>query len=117
MLSSSKLKQRKLPPALVAANVRNAGANVSGPSDDTTVPSSWQTAPVTVTVTGSDDKSTIDHVEWKLVGQVKRGWGGATYDLPADAAKPGMSIAIYCGECGKLSGVAQLEPARPTTAA
>jgi hypothetical protein len=58
-----------------------------------------------------------DHVVWKLVGQVKRGWGSATYDLPADAAKPGMSIAIFCGECGKLSGVAQLEPARPTTSA
>ena len=56
-------------------------------------------------------------VEWKLVGQVKRGWGGATYDLPADAAKPGMSIAIYCGECGKLSGVAQLHSVRPTTSA
>lgn len=56
-------------------------------------------------------------VEWKLVGQVKRGWGSATYDLPADAAKPGMSIAIYCGECGKLSGVAQLHSARPTTSA
>ncbi len=56
-------------------------------------------------------------VEWKLVGQVKRGWGSATYDLPADAAKPGMSIAIYCGECGKLSGVAQLQPVRPTTSA
>jgi hypothetical protein len=57
------------------------------------------------------------HDVWKLVGQVKRGWGSATYDLPADAAKPGMSIAIYCGECGKLSGVAQLEPARHPTSA
>jgi electron transfer DM13 len=56
-------------------------------------------------------------VEWKLVGQVKRGWGSATYALPADAAKPGMSIAIFCGECGKLSGVAQLQPVRPTTSA
>lgn len=58
-----------------------------------------------------------DHVEWKLVGQVKRGWGAATYNLPADAAKPGMSIAIYCGECGKLSGLAQLEPARHASSA
>src|SRR5215467_426736 len=38
-----------------------------------------------------------NHVVWKLVGQVKRGWGSATYALPADAAKPGMSIAIFCG--------------------
>jgi hypothetical protein len=56
-------------------------------------------------------------LEWKLVGQVKRGWGSATYDLPADAARPGMSIAIFCGECGRLSGVAQLQPVRPTTSA
>lgn len=56
-------------------------------------------------------------VEWKLVGRVTRAWGGATYALPADAAKPGMSIAIFCGECGRLSGLAQLEPVRPTTSA
>jgi electron transfer DM13 len=56
-------------------------------------------------------------VEWKLVGAVKRGWGSATYSLPEDAAKPGMSIAIFCGECGRLSGIAQLQPVRPTTSA
>jgi hypothetical protein len=56
-------------------------------------------------------------VEWKLVGQVKRGWGSATYGLPADAARPGMSIAIFCGECGRLSGLAELQPVRPTTSA
>ena len=56
-------------------------------------------------------------VEWKLVGAVKRGWGSATYALPADAAKPGMSIAIYCGECGRLSGIAQLQAVRPTPSA
>jgi len=60
---------------------------------------------------------TGNHVVWDLVGQVRRGWGSATYNLPAAAAKPGMSIAIYCGECGKLSGVAMLQPARPTTSA
>ena len=60
---------------------------------------------------------TGNHVVWDLVGQVKRGWGSATYNLPAAAAKPGMSIAIYCGECGKLSGVAMLQPVRPTTSA
>ena len=56
-------------------------------------------------------------VEWKLVGRVTRAWGSATYALPAEAAKPGMSIAIFCGECGRLSGLAQLEPVRPTTSA
>jgi hypothetical protein len=56
-------------------------------------------------------------VEWKLVGPVKRGWGSATYALPADAARPGMSIAIYCGECGRLSGIAQLQAVRPATSA
>jgi hypothetical protein len=56
-------------------------------------------------------------LEWKLVGQVKRGWGSATYNLPPDAAEPGMSIAIFCGECGRLSGVAQLHALRPTRSA
>ncbi|HSC49917.1 MAG TPA: DM13 domain-containing protein [Gaiellaceae bacterium] len=56
-------------------------------------------------------------VEWKLLGRVTRAWGSATYDLPADAARPGMSIAIFCGECGRLSGLAQLEPVHPATAA
>lgn len=56
-------------------------------------------------------------VEWKLVGHLRRAWGRQVYDLPADAAKPGMSIAIFCGECGRLAGLAQLQPARPTTAA
>jgi len=60
---------------------------------------------------------TGNHVVWDLLGQVKRGWGSATYDLPAAAAKPGMAIAIYCGECGKLSGVAELHAARPTASA
>jgi hypothetical protein len=58
-----------------------------------------------------------NHVVWDLVGQVKHGWGAATYDLPAAAAKPGMSIAIYCGECGRLSGLAELHAVRPTTSA
>jgi hypothetical protein len=56
-------------------------------------------------------------LEWHLVGQVKRAWGTAVYDLPAAAAKPGMSIAIFCGECGRLSGLATLEPARQTSSA
>jgi hypothetical protein len=56
-----------------------------------------------------------NHVEWDLIGRLKRGWGRQTYDLPAAAAKPGMSIAIFCGECGRLSGLAQLQPARPAT--
>ena len=55
------------------------------------------------------------HVEWDLVGRLKRAWGPQTYDLPAAAAKPGMSIAIFCGECGRLSGLAELQLARPTT--
>lgn len=56
-------------------------------------------------------------VEWKLVGHLRRAWGRQLYDLPADAAKPGMSIAIFCGECGRLAGLAQLQSVRPTTAA
>jgi hypothetical protein len=51
-------------------------------------------------------------VEWELIGQLRRAWGKQVYDLPAKAARPGMSIAIFCGECGRLSGIAQLEPVR-----
>jgi Electron transfer DM13 len=51
-------------------------------------------------------------VEWKLIGHLRRASGRQEYDLPAEAARPGMSIAIFCGECGRLSGIAQLEPAR-----
>jgi Bacterial Ig-like domain len=58
--------------------------DVSGPSDDTTVPSSWQTAPVTVTVTGSDDKSSIDHVEWKLDGVSGSGPNGSVVHVSSD---------------------------------
>jgi hypothetical protein len=49
-------------------------------------------------------------VEWKLIGQLRRAWGRQEYNLPAEAARPGMSIAIFCGECGRLSGIAQLAP-------
>lgn len=51
-------------------------------------------------------------LEWKLIGHLRRAWGKQVYDLPAEAARPGMSIAIFCGECGRLSGIAQLEPLR-----
>jgi hypothetical protein len=51
-------------------------------------------------------------VEWKLIGQLRSAWGAQSYKVPAEAARPGMSIAIFCGECGRLSGIAQLEPVR-----
>jgi electron transfer DM13 len=50
---------------------------------------------------------------WKEVGLLRSSQGGQEYDLPADAATiPGVSVAIYCAKCNKISGLAQLEPAR-----
>ena len=51
-------------------------------------------------------------IEWKDVGALRRPWGRQEYDLPADAAREiGASVVIFCGECGKISGLARLAPA------
>jgi hypothetical protein len=50
---------------------------------------------------------------WKQVGLLHSAQGGQEYNLPSDVAKiPGVSVAIYCAKCNKISGLAQLEPAR-----
>ena len=49
---------------------------------------------------------------WKQVGLLHSAQGRQEYDLPSDAAKiTGVSVAIYCAKCNKISGLAQLEPA------
>ena len=58
--------------------------DVTGPQDDTTVPSGWQTAPVTVTVSGDDPTSGIDHVEWKLDNVAGSGPNNSTVAVSAD---------------------------------
>jgi hypothetical protein len=51
-------------------------------------------------------------VVWKQVGPLHNSQGLQEYDLASDAAKiPGVSVAIYCAKCNKISGLAQLEPA------
>jgi len=51
-------------------------------------------------------------VVWKQVGPLRSSQGQQEYDLASDAAKiPGVSVAIYCAKCNKISGLAQLEPA------
>src|SRR5439155_13244519 len=50
---------------------------------------------------------------WREVGVLRRSQGRQEYDLPSEAATiPGVSVAIYCGKCNQISGLAQLEPAR-----
>ena len=52
------------------------------------------------------------HTEWKDVGALRRAWGRQEFDLPADAAREvGASVVIFCGECGKINGLAPLAPA------
>jgi hypothetical protein len=50
---------------------------------------------------------------WKQVGLLHSSQGRQEYDVPSDAAKiPGVSVAIYCAKCNRISGLARLEPAR-----
>ena len=51
-------------------------------------------------------------LEWKLVGGLRQPWGSQEFNLPSDAAREvGASVVIYCGECGKINGLAHLGPA------
>jgi hypothetical protein len=52
---------------------------------------------------------------WRNVAALRRAQGGQEYDVPADVAKiQGLSIAIYCGKCNKISALARLGPAPAT---
>jgi hypothetical protein len=54
-------------------------------------------------------------VYWKPVGTLKRAQGGQQYAVSADAASiPGLQVAIYCGKCNKISGLAPLAPVSPS---
>jgi hypothetical protein len=47
---------------------------------------------------------------WKQVAPLHSSQGRQEYDIPSDAAKiPGLSVAIYCAKCNKISGLAPLE--------
>jgi hypothetical protein len=49
---------------------------------------------------------------WREVGALHSAQGRQEYDLPGSAATiTGVSVAIYCAKCNKISGLARLEPA------
>jgi hypothetical protein len=48
-------------------------------------------------------------LQWKDLGALHRSWGSQSYRLPASATSQiGASVAIFCGECGQVSGLARL---------
>jgi hypothetical protein len=50
-------------------------------------------------------------LEWKLVGGLRQPWGRQEFNLPSGAAHDvGASVVIFCGECGKINGLARLAP-------
>lgn len=52
---------------------------------------------------------------WRYVGSLRSAEGGQEYHVPSDVAKiHGLSVAIYCGECNKLTALAPLEPVPAT---
>jgi hypothetical protein len=52
---------------------------------------------------------------WKQVGTLKSSQGAQQYSVGADATKPGVEVAIYCGKCNQISGLAALQPVRATS--
>ena len=52
---------------------------------------------------------------WKQVGALKSSQGAQQYSVSADATKPGVQIAIYCGKCNQISGLAALQPVPATS--
>jgi hypothetical protein len=49
-------------------------------------------------------------VVWKQVGALHSAQGRQDYVVDSDTANiPGVSVAIYCAKCNKISGLAQLE--------
>jgi hypothetical protein len=48
-------------------------------------------------------------VYWKQVGTLKSSQGAQSYGVSSDAAStPGLQVAIYCGKCNQISGLAPL---------
>lgn len=55
-------------------------------------------------------------VYWKEVGALKRSQGAQAYAVASGAAStPGLQVAIYCGKCNQISGLAQLTPVGSTS--
>jgi hypothetical protein len=50
---------------------------------------------------------------WKEVGTLAHWQGAQQYAVPSSVAStPGLQVAIYCGKCNQISGLAQLQPVR-----
>jgi hypothetical protein len=49
-------------------------------------------------------------VYWKPVGALKSAWGAQEYTVSGAPSTPGLQVAIYCGECNQISGLASLSP-------
>ena len=48
---------------------------------------------------------------WKQVAPLRSTRGGQAYAVSADAvSKPGLEVAIYCGECNQINALAPLAP-------
>src|ERR1041385_6233804 len=48
---------------------------------------------------------------WKQVAPLRSTRGGQVYAVSADAvSKPGLEVAIYCGECNQINALAPLAP-------
>lgn len=51
---------------------------------------------------------------WKQVGTLKRSQGAQEYSVSSDAASTaGLQVAIYCGKCNQISGLAPLSATTP----
>jgi len=54
-------------------------------------------------------------VYWKPLGALKSSRGAQQYTVSATPSTPGLQVAIYCGECNQINGLAALQPVRATS--
>jgi hypothetical protein len=54
-------------------------------------------------------------VYWKPLGALKSSRGAQQYAVSAMPSTPGLQVAIYCGECNQINGLAPLSPLPATS--
>jgi hypothetical protein len=54
-------------------------------------------------------------VYWKPVGALKSSSGAQQYAVSGMPSTPGLQVAIYCGECNQINGLAPLQPVPATS--
>jgi hypothetical protein len=52
---------------------------------------------------------------WKQVGELKSTQGAQEYTVSGAATASGVQVAIYCGKCNQISGLAPLQPVPATS--